>query len=375
MRHDYDVIVAGVGGVGSAALYYAARAGKKVLGIERHAIGHDLGSSHGHTRAIRLAYFEHVDYVPLLHESYALWEELERECGESLYRELGLLEIGPPDGEVVPGVLASAHEHGLDIETLDDGEISRRFPGFRAAPGQVGVLEHRAGVLFVERCIHAYVNTARKHGAEVLENTELLHWQASSDGVRVATSGGEFTSEHLIIAGGAWAGTLLGELGLPLKVLRQSMFWYTAESKVYTPEGSCPVFLFETPRGVFYGFPALEGRGLKVAEHSGGIPVKDPAKIDREIRTQDQRNIEQFLASYLPGMGHRLEGHAACLYTMSPDGHFILDRHPSHPRVVFAAGLSGHGFKMVPVLGRTLVKLTCAGGTNAPIDFLSLRRF
>jgi sarcosine oxidase len=381
----YDVIVLGAGGVGSASLYELARRGVRAVGIDRFHPPHDRGSSHGQTRVIRQAYFEHSDYVPLLKESYRLWRALEQGAGRQLFHEVGVLEVGPGDGEVVPGVLRTAAEHGLDVEQLNASDIERRWPGLQVPDELVGVFEPNAGYLLVEDCVAANLAAAEAAGATLINDTIVDDWTAEEGGVIVRTSAGDFAAHRLILAAGSWTDTLwAGRLSdqserntqFPkLSVRRKSLFWFEAESTRYDAVAGFPVYLFELPSGVFYGFPRIDGRSVKVAEHSGGRPVDDPATVDRTIDLGEQRRLEAFQAAHLPEVSSRVADHAVCLYTMSPDEHFIVDRHPQHANVVFAAGLSGHGFKFTPVLGRVLVDLALDGGTSLPIDFLSLRRF
>ncbi|HJQ81889.1 MAG TPA: N-methyl-L-tryptophan oxidase [Lacipirellulaceae bacterium] len=399
MNH-YDAIVLGAGGVGSAVMLHLARRGARVLGIDRFHPPHDRGSSHGHTRVIRQAYFEHPDYVPLLVESYRLWRELEQQVGRHLFHQVGLIQAGPPEGHVVPGALRSAAQHNLAVEQLSANEIEKRWPGLRAAHHLIGAYEPGAGYLLVEDCVRAHLDAARAAGAEFLGETEVEAWSASGDEVRVKTARGEFTANRLVITAGAWAGRNLlplpmgegrgegaqspkspnpnplpkGEGTIKLTVRRKSLFWFEAAAAEYEVANGFPVFLFELPHGVFYGFPKLDARGVKVAEHSGGRTVNDPLVVDRSIDRDERERLIQFLSAHLPGVSNKVMDHAVCLYTMSPDENFIVDRHPAHSNVVFAAGLSGHGFKFVPVLGRALAELALDGGTKLPIGFLSLGR-
>lgn len=237
------------------------------------------------------------------------------------------------------------------------------------------MFEPAAGYLRVEECVRAHVDAAVVAGAEIAIDTEVRSWTASEDGVRVRTANGdEIVGDRLIITAGAWAGQLLSDLGIRLRVLRKSLFWFATNDAKYNVASGMPVFLFELPTGVFYGFPKLDERGVKFAEHSGGRIVDNPLSVDRTIDPEEQRRLTAVLSSYLPGVSSRMTDHSVCLYTMSPDEHFIVDRHPAHNNVVFAAGLSGHGFKFTPVLGRALVDLALGGGTDLPIEFLSLKR-
>jgi monomeric sarcosine oxidase len=392
----YDAIVLGIGGVGSAALYHLAKRGVRAIGIDQFSPPHDRGSSHGDTRVIRQAYFEHTDYVPLLKEAYRLWDELETLAKQQLFHRVGLIELGPPNGIVVPGVLRAAKEHGLQVESLSAGQVEQRWPGIRAGADLVGVFEPAAGFLKVEECVRSHLDAARAAGAEVMTDTEIQSWTASDGGVRVQTANGdEFVANRLVIAAGAWAGRVLSELNIRLTVLRKSLFWFATDDARYETASHMPVFLFElqegrsrvSPKlgngsfgetalhGIFYGFPKIDDKGVKFAEHSGGRPVTDPLVVDRTIDADEQHRLIDFASQHLPGVSSRVTDHAVCLYTMSPDEHFIIDRHPAHDNVVFAAGLSGHGFKFTSVLGRALADLALDGGTELPIDFLSLNRF
>jgi sarcosine oxidase len=371
----YDVIVLGVGGVGSAALCNLACRGARVLGIDRYSPPHDRGSTHGTTRVIRQAYFEHPDYVPLLVESYRLWHDLEQQAGCQLLHETGLVEIGAAGGIVVPGVLRAANDHGLNVEQLSANEVQRRWPGLRVPETMDGVYEPEAGYLLVEECVRAHLESAAAAGAKLLRDTEAHQWEANGDGVRVLTNAGEYAAASLVIAAGPWANSLLSSLQLRLAVLRKPLFWFACESPWYETGPGFPVFLFELPAGIFYGFPKLDDRGVKVAEHTGGQVVADPAKVNREIDAGEEGSLRDFLAAHLPNVLPRVTDHTVCLYTMSLDEHFLVDRHPDHPNVVFAAGLSGHGFKFAPVLGRALAELALARTTQLPIGFLSLERF
>jgi len=369
----YDCIVIGTGGVGSATLYHLACRGVRVVGIDRFPPGHDRGSSHGDTRIIRLAYFEHPHYVPLLRRAYQRWAELAERCEQQLYHETGLLQLSHPTGEVVPGVLRSAREHNLAVEELTPSEVERRFPGFRAPASTTAVFERCAGYLKVEACVLAYVQEAAKLGAEVRSGEAVLKWRADGSGVAVTTDKDTYTAARLILTPGAWAPGLLGDLGIRFEVRRKSLFWYEAPP-VYRAAQGCPIFLYETPAGVFYGYPQIDLFGLKVAEHSGGQVVTDPLTVNRELDPQDRQRVDDFLDGYVPHVSRTLRKHVVCLYTMSPDGHFVVDRHPRYPQVAFVAGLSGHGFKFACVLGEILTELTLDGRTDASIEFWACNR-
>jgi sarcosine oxidase len=371
----FSAIVIGLGGVGSSALLHLARRGVKALGLDRFPPGHDRGSSHGQTRIIRRAYFEHPDYVPLVERAYLQWDELAQRTGQTLFQPIGLLQVGPADGLVLPGVLASARRHNLDVESLTAREVERRFPGFCAPDSLAGVYERGAGCLRVEDCVTAQLREAAACGAELHTDEAVAAWRIDRGNIRVETDRGHYTADRLIIAAGPWAGQLLADLGLSLEVRRKPQYWYLPHSETYRVERGCPAFLYETPAGIFYGFPQFKpGEGMKIAEHTGGPVVADPLTVNRDIDPNDQRRVEEFFEEYLPDVTRECVAHSVCMYTMTPDQHFIVDRHPSCPQVVFAAGLSGHGFKFTPILGEALVDLALEGRTELPISFLGIRK-
>ncbi len=372
---SYDVIVLGTGGVGSAAAYQLARREAKILGIDRFPGGHDRGSSHGETRVIRQAYFEHPDYVPLLLRAYELWRELEQEGGVDLLHQVGLLQVGPPDGCVVGGVLEAARLHGLKVESLSREETPRRFPGFQAADDAVGVFEPAAGYLRVERCVLAHLAAAKARGAEFRFGVTANEWKSEGNRVRVITDQGEFSANKLIITAGPWAPQLLADVGVRLVVRRKHLYWFPTNDAAYHERHGCPTYLYELPHGVYYGFPQIDELGVKVAEHSGGAVVDDPTNDPRPLDAADLSRVEDFLAKYLPGVGRPMQRRSVCFYTMSPDEHFLVDRHPRDENVFFVAGLSGHGFKFTSVLGEALAEMALGGRTKLPVGFLSLGRF
>lgn len=370
----YDAIVLGTGGVGSAALYHLARRGVRALGLDRFPAAHDRGSSHGQTRIIRQAYFEHPDYVPLVLRAYDLWRDLEAQTGQRLFHQTGLLQVGPPEGEVLQGVLTSAARHNLAVEELTADEIEARWPAFRVEPGMRGAFEAQAGYLEVENCVRAHLDQATRLGAEFRPGESVRRWTSEAGEVVVETDSQTFRARRLIVAPGAWAAELLADVGVPFEVLRKPLFWYRTPAAVFD-ESRFPCFLFETPAGEFYGFPRVEPYGVKVAEHTSGDVVPDPLHVARELHAADRRGVEEFASRALPGLGSDLAQHAVCLYTMSPDRNFVVDRHPRADNVVFAAGLSGHGFKFTAVLGQALAELALDGHTDLPIGFLARARF
>lgn len=371
---SYDVIVIGTGGVGSAAAFHLARRGARVLGLDRFPGGHAHGSSHGETRIIRKAYFEHADYVPLLERAYVLWRELEGLSGESLFRQVGLVEAGPRDGRLMRGVKDTARRHGLAVEDVARADFGARFP-FGLASEEVAVFEQEAGFLFVERAVLAHLRLAEANGATIVTGEPVVSWRATGDGVLVDTATTRYRAGNLVIAAGAWAASLLGELAIPLTVRRKHLHWYASGDPHYGADRGCPCFFYETPAGLFYGFPEVDGGGVKVAEHTGGAEIADPLTDSKTPEPRDRERVEAFIKEYLPGVSLTPVRHAVCYYTMSPDEHFIVDRQPEHGNVALVAGLSGHGFKFTSVLGEILAELTLDGATSRPIGFLGLGRF
>lgn len=371
----YDVIVLGLGGMGSAAALELARRGRSVLGLEQFAFGHDRGSSHGRTRIIRKAYFEHPEYVPLLLRAYEKWYDLEQESGQHLLTRCGCLAVGPPESRLISGVRRSSAEHGLPVDVLSTHDLTRRFPAFRPDPGHVGVFERDAGFLPPEACVAAQLRVARERGADLRENSEVLSWEADGAGVTVRAKDGVYRAAKLVVTAGAWATRLLGGLGVPFTILRQVTHWFEPADPRLFRRDRFPCYIMETSGGDFYGFPMVDPGGVKVARHFGGIPVSDPDVVDRTARDEDERQDRHFLERYIPSAaGPRRRG-SVCLYTMTPDRHFVIDRHPGQPCVVVAAGFSGHGFKFCPVIGEILADLAEHGRTPHPIGMFRSDRF
>ncbi len=370
----YDVIVLGAGGVGSAALCHLARRGAKVLGLDRFPPAHDRGSSHGRTRIIRQAYYEHPDYVPLTLRAYELWDELQQRRGEQLLHEAGLLQIGPSGGQVISGVRESARRHRLRVEELSAAEAVNRWSGLRVPAGMCGLYEPRAGYLRVEACVAAHLAEAQRLGAELRTDEPAVAWRADGSGVSVSTPRGTYVAKALAIAAGTWSSQVLADLNVRLEVRRKHQYWFACDDRAYRADAGCPTYLYELPQGIFYGFPHIDEWGVKVARHTGGDSVADPLHVNRDIDPEDQRLVEDFVAAHLPGVEHRLLHHSVCMYTMTPDEHFLVDRHPLHPQVAFVAGLSGHGFKFTCVLGEALADLATEGRTKLPVGFLNCQR-
>ena len=351
----YDAVVIGVGGMGSAAVYHLAKSGARVLGLERFHVPHSFGSSHGLTRIIRLAYSEGSHYVPLLREAYRLWRELEDVSGESILRVTGGLDIGPASGGIVQGSLTSCIEHGLSFEELDAGEVNRRFPGYGLPAGMAAIHQPDAGTLHCETAIRAHAAAARSLGAEIATGVRVRGWERTPGGVRVETEGARYEARKLVITAGPWAGELLPALGPMCRPVRQVMLWTDPlDPPAFAPE-RFPIFVLESEVGNFYGFPDNRGEGFKIGRfHHLRQEVPDPDAMDRECHPEDEAVLREGIEAFFPRANGPTRRMTACLFTNSPDGHFILDRHPDHENVFVAAGFSGHGFKFCGVVGRII---------------------
>jgi sarcosine oxidase len=371
----YDAIVVGLGGMGSATAYQLAGRGKRVLGLEKFSPAHDRGSSHGRSRIIRQAYFEDPAYVPLLLRAYELWERLERETGQELMTLTGGLMIGRREDELVSGSVKSAEEHDLPYELLDADEIRRRFPPFSPNSETLALYEEKAGFVRPEETVKAHLDRAASLGADLRFEEPVLSWGVSS-GVGVETRAGFYEAERLVISPGAWAPQLLADLELPLEVERQVMYWFEPRGGLepFRPD-RFPIFIWEPDDGnMFYGFPAQDDRGVKTAFfRAGGVPTT-PETIDREVYQEEIDFIRGYLAEYVPDLAGRCLDARACMYTNTPDEHFVISLHPTDPQVAVACGFSGHGYKFCSVVGEILADLATEGTTRHPIDLFSPAR-
>ena len=372
---QHDVIVLGLGAMGSAAAYHLARRGRRVLGLEQFTPAHDRGASHGRSRIIREAYFEDPRYVPLVRRAYELWDVLQQESGARLLLTTGGLMIGPRDGELVQGALASARQHGLSHELLDTAGLHRRYAQILADEATVAVWEPRAGALFPEDCIRAHLAGAARAGALLQFEEPVQRWRVAGDAVEVTTTRGVYRAGRLIITAGPWAGRVLQSLGLRLEVERNVMYWFQPlDPALFSPD-RFPVYIYEyAQHRFFYGFPALRGEGVKIAHHHSG-ELCTPETIRREVGGDEVEAMRGLLTRYLPRANGELLQTATCMYTNTPDGHFIIDRHPEHPNVTIACGFSGHGFKFASVVGEILGELAEDGHSRHDIDLFRLARF
>jgi sarcosine oxidase len=373
---SYDAIVVGVGGMGSAAVYHLARRGLRVLGLEQHDIPHERGSSHGISRIIRLAYFEHPAYVPLLQRAYALWWGLEHEVHERLLVLTGSLDIGTETSPVFAGACAAAQQHALVHEVLQAQEIRQRFPGYGLPSSLLGLYQPQGGLLAAERCIVAHVTAALRRGAEVHGREAVAHWESQGDAVLVQTRHHTYRTQRLILTAGAWMPRMLAHYGSPLQAERQVMLWMQPRMPEHFQVGTFPVFNMAVDEGTFYGFPAYSIPGFKLARwHHLEQAVPDPDGMDRDCHPEDEAVLRAFVRRYFPlGEGPTLSMRT-CLFTNTPDGHFVVDTHPQWPQVVIAGGFSGHGYKFCSVMGEILADLAEHGQTRHDIGLFRANRF
>jgi len=369
----WDAIVIGCGAMGASASYNLARRGLRVLTLERFVLNHELGSSHGKTRIIRLAYYEDPRYVPLLRRAFDSWRELESKSGKTLLELTGGLMIGKPEGELVTGVLRSAKAHGIPHRVLTSSEVEDEYEAFTLGEDLCAVHEESAGILFPEESIGAFVNGAKEAGCEIRFGEKMNRWNASPTGIEVESSNGKYLTDRLILCAGAWNSVFLGKL-LPLQCERQVPFWFSSHGqKCFTPQ-AMSVFIFEEEPGHFYYGISDVGHGVKVARTHGG-EIGEPDNIRREVTEVDLTPVRDFVSRRLPGLDGTPIASTTCLYTNTPDLNFAVGLHPDDPRVTVISACSGHGFKFASVLGEVAADFATEGKTSYDISFLDVDRF
>jgi len=362
--------------MGGAALAECAARGVRAIGIDRFARGHALGASNGKSRIVRQAYYEHPAYVPLLVRAYDRWRALERAADIRLLELCGLLMAGPPHSPVIAGALRSARAHDLTVDAYDAGEIRARFPGLRVRDGEVGVFEAAGGFVRPEAAVDAFLRCAERDGATLRFECGLRSWSVGADGVRLQLDDGTTVrAARLVLALGPWFGPVLATLGVPLVVQRNVQVWFAPSTPAYDL-GRFPVFLLDRDglAAPVYGFPDA-GDGVKAAFHGLG-PDTVPDGVDRSVEpARDIAPLAAALDDWMPGATGPVLDAKVCMYALTPDADFVIDRHPAHPEVVLCGGFSGHGFKFASVVGEIAADLALAGGTALDIGFLSVRRF
>lgn len=372
----FDVAVAGLGGMGSAIAAHCASRGASTIGLEQFEPAHDLGASHGKSRMIRKAYFEDPAYVPLVLRAYELWRKLEHAAGEELLRITGVLSIGAPDSEIISGTLRAADRHDLAVKAWSPHEVKTRYPSLQLLPDELAVFEPDGGVLDPERSVRAHLKTAEAAGATLRFKTTMESWEVTGQGVEIRlTDGTRILAGSLVLALGPWFQETLAALGIPLRIQRNVQAWFSPATNAYE-SGRFPAFLLNRAglAAPLYGFPDF-GDGVKAAFHSLG-DLTDPRELDREIDlARDVEPIVREMERWMPGATETFREAKPCMYSLTPDGNFVIDRHPTHANVILCGGFSGHGFKFAPVVGEIGADLALDGGSNHQIDFLSVRRF
>jgi sarcosine oxidase len=363
----YDVIVAGVGGMGSATCHQLARRGKRVLGLERFDVPHAMGSSHGQNRIIRLAYFEHPTYVPLLRRAYELWREAEYLSGERLLFVTGGVDAGPEGGRVVQGSLASCREHSLAHELVDAAELRRRHPGWQIPGDHVAVLQPDAGFVASERAIVTHVGLALDAGADIRAREAMTGWEITGAGtVRVTTDRGAYEAERLVLSTGAWIGDHVPALRRQAVPERQVLGWFRPVEPAHFRLGRFPVGLLDVEPHALYVFPEWGIPGFKIGVYHHLQETGHADALSREPNAADEAVLRDAVRRYYPGADGPVLSLRVCLFTNTPDEHFVIDTLPGAPQVIVASPCSGHGFKFASVVGEVLADM--ATGTRPRLD-------
>jgi len=372
----YDVAVVGLGAMGGAALYHLASRGQRVIGLDRYPVGHTHGSSHGESRIIRLAYFEHPDYVPLLRQAYGQWRALEAVTGQAVLLTTGIIEAGPPGSQIVAGSLASSVEHAIRHEVLSATEIAVRFPALNLPSDWTGIFQPDAGILAPERIVALHVAAAKARGAEALEGALVTAVRDVGGSVELTLADGSTLSAGAaILAAGGWIGDLAPFLAPHLRLTRQAVAWFQPSRPDLVTPDRLPIFMLDDPRTVTYGFPDWAGTGVKAASHDAGRALASADAAAQDADAADAELIAGVLEDLAPAAAGPVRRMTTCFYTRSPDEHFILGLSPDSPRIIIASPCSGHGFKFAGVIGEILADLSTTGETDKPIGLFAPTRF
>lgn len=376
MGSHFDVIIVGAGSMGMSAGYYLAKRGVKTLLIDAFDPPHSEGSHHGDTRIIRHAYGEGREYVPLALRAQALWDKLQKETNEPIFKQTGVLGFGPEGSVFIDEAITSADQYALPLEILQADEINKRWPGITVPDHFYACYEPASGVLFSENCVRSFRKLALEQGASLLVHIPVKNIDIRQHFVRIQTSNGSYSADKLIISTGAWNGKILSKLNLnvPLQPKRQTVGWFECDESLYN-HGVFPAFFADTGTAKYYGFPSFDGCGIKLGRHDYGQAI-NPDHINREfgIYSEDEGYIRRFLEDYMSQAAGELKQGRVCMYTMTPDEHFIVDLHPEFAHVAIAAGFSGHGFKFSSAIGEVLSQLVMDGETEYDISTFSITR-
>jgi sarcosine oxidase len=372
---NWDVIIIGVGGMGSATAYHLAARDRKVLALEQHNIPHDLGASHGVNRIIRLAYAEDPRYVPMLRRAYRLWRELGRKVGERLLFITGGIDAGREDSWIVRGSLEACKKHKLRHEILTASKLHKRFPGFCLPKTMVAVYQPQGGFVLSERSIVAHVSAALDLGAEIHAQEQVLDWNVRRGIVTVRTNRGSYRAGRLVITAGPWAAKVIKPLRGIVKPERQVLLWVQPKRPELFRMGAFPVFYMQDGEEKFYGFPAYGIPGFKLGKYHHLKQQVDPDSMDRECHLRDEKVLRKAIRRYFPDADGPTIAMKTCLFSNTRDEHFILDIHPAFPQVSIAAGFSGHGFKFCTVVGEIMADFALEGGSkHFDLDLFRLDR-
>lgn len=375
MQQHYEVIIIGAGTAGMAAGAFLAKKGVKTLLIDSFDPPHTNGSHHGDTRIIRHAYGEGEYYVPMAVRAQELWEELEQEVGETLFLKTGILGAGNADSPFIKEIIKSAKKHQLPLEVLEPVDVKARWPQVNVPDGFIGCYESNSGVLLAEKCISAFRKVALNHQAELWTNTRVQHIEIVENGVIVDTEKGKVYGDQCIVTAGAWTKKVVEPHQLPLSPVRKTVAWFDADEESFG-HNHFPGFFFMLEDESYYGFPSINGSGVKVGRMDGGQMV-DPDDMDRSfgIYEEDERDVRSFLETFMPEATGFLKQGKVCLFTRTPDEDFIIDHHPQYNHVIIATGFSGHGFKFASAIGEVLMKMALGEEIEYDLSYFRIGRF
>jgi len=375
MKNQYDIIVVGIGGMGSSALLHLAKRGIKVCGLEQFKPGHDRGSTHGDSRIVRKAYFLDPSYVPLMHRSYELMGELEQHCGEKLFHNVGLLSAGVIGSPFHRGMERCFATHGLPHECWTTKEAKQHYPQIHLPEDSVIYFDPAGGYANPEAVVLAHTRSAIENGATLLTEERMLDWKANGNGVEVKTSRQTLHADKIILTTGGWIIPELQQLGISMSLKRKVQVWFSVKDiQPFLPE-NCPVFILKNNDGDFYGFPTLDGKTIKTAETSGGTDLESADHQHDRLLPEDYENLTRFMKNTFGDLIKEHVQHKECLQTFTDDQNFIVDTHPAHSQVILCSPCSGHGFKFVPVMGELLANMSEGKPQQLDISLFKINRF
>lgn len=373
----YDVIIVGAGSMGMAAGYYLTESGQTVALVDAFDPPHEAGSHHGKTRLIRHAYGEGSSYVPLVLHAQNLWEELDKKTEERIFAKTGVLNFGLKGSTFLNTVEQSAKKHQLPLQIMSAEEINQYWSGFQLNKGLIGYFESNSGVLFSENAIRTYRILAEKNGADVYTNSHIQSIDTQTDQVTVQLEGEKLTGKKLLITAGKGTNqvTSLLNIKLPLTPLRKTFSWLNAAQNSPYKEGVFPGWSYADENSTYYGFPNMDGTGLKIGRHDGGRPLDDPQELEPfDSYPEDEHEVVDFVRKHFSKNIELSEG-KVCTYTSTPDEDFIIDYLPGYENILVACGFSGHGFKFASGIGDSLAKMLMYKEPAVSLENFRLNRF